>query len=64
MEIIKERKEVLVQELKLITEELNKAQQAVNFLSHKTFSLQERINELDELISLDEKENFEPVDAV
>jgi len=64
MEIIKERKEVLVQELKLITEELNKAQQAVNFLSHKTFSLQERINELDELISLDEKKNFEPVDAV
>ena len=64
MEIIKERKETLVQELKLITEELNKAQQAVNLLSHKTFSLQERINELDELISLDEKENFEPVDAV
>ena len=64
MEIIKERKETLVQELKLITEELNKAQQAVNLLSHKTFGLQERINELDELISLDEKENFEPVDAV
>ena len=64
MDEIKERKEVLAQELKLITKELNKAQQAVNLLSHKTFSLQERINELDELILIDEKEDFESVDNV
>ena len=56
MEIITQRREELAKELNSVVQDLNKAEQSVSLQRQKAFSLQEKINVLDELISLEVQE--------